>query len=189
MEPEKATHEETSIGLWRVAGIFLRIGNLTFGGGDPTMAALQRELVDKRRWLTTEKYALSYSLARITPGTNVLAFSAGSAWYLRGWPGAVACVVASTVPCSLIAVWLTQTFATAGNRWALGATAAILAAVVGMVGAGAWLLVRPQWRAGNRWRTAAILALSVVLTFGLKASPIVVLAAAALLGAVWQEGA
>src|SRR5579872_3489231 len=60
--------------LW----IFLRVGNLTFGGGDPTMAALQSELVHTRGWLTAEQYALIYGLARITPGTNLLAFSAAS---------------------------------------------------------------------------------------------------------------
>ncbi len=60
--------------LRKLTGIFLRIGNTTFGGGLPTIAALQRELVEQRAWLSQEDYALAFSLARVTPGTNVIAF-------------------------------------------------------------------------------------------------------------------
>ena len=68
--------------LRRLFLIYARVSNLTFGGGDPTMAALQSELVASRGWLSPDKYALVYGLARITPGTNILAFCAGTAWYL-----------------------------------------------------------------------------------------------------------
>jgi hypothetical protein len=64
------------VSLKQLTWIFLRVGSLTFGGGDPTMAALQSELVVTRGWLTGEQYALIYGLARITPGTNLVAFSA-----------------------------------------------------------------------------------------------------------------
>ena len=76
--------------LARLAGVFLRIGNTTFGGGDPTMAALQRELVDRQAWLTAEDFALAYSLARITPGTNVVAFCVAVGARISGIGGAIA---------------------------------------------------------------------------------------------------
>jgi len=53
-----------------------------------------------------EKYGLAYGLARVTPGTNVLAFSAAVAWFLRGWPGALAAVVAGTIPSTILVAWL-----------------------------------------------------------------------------------
>ena len=71
--------------LRRLTSIFFRVGNLTFGGGDPTMAALQSELVATRRWLDEEQYGLIYGLARITPGTNLLAFCAAAGWLIAGW--------------------------------------------------------------------------------------------------------
>src|SRR5678815_5612358 len=67
----------TPFSLRRFALLLLRVANLTFGGGDPTMAALHRELVVKRGWLPPDRYGLIYSLARATPGTNLLAFCAG----------------------------------------------------------------------------------------------------------------
>ena len=67
----------TSFSLRRFALLCLRVANLTFGGGEPSMSVFFRELVVSRDWLTRERYALIYSLARATPGTNILAFCAG----------------------------------------------------------------------------------------------------------------
>lgn len=64
--------------LGPLTALSLRIGNLTFGGGDPAMAALQRELVERRQWLTQEDFTLIWSLSRVTPGTNVVACFAGA---------------------------------------------------------------------------------------------------------------
>src|SRR5581483_6974984 len=64
--------------LARLTAVFFRIGNTTFGGGDPTMAALRRELVERKEWLTDEDYATAFALARVTPGTNVVAFCAAA---------------------------------------------------------------------------------------------------------------
>src|ERR1019366_6259770 len=90
-----------------MTGVFARVGTLTFGGGDPTVAALYSELVTTRRWLAPEAYGLVYALARITPGTNAMAFCAGVAWELAGWGGGVLAVLAAAVPSALCVVLLT----------------------------------------------------------------------------------
>ncbi len=82
--------------LRKLTGVFLRVGNTTFGGGLPTMAALQRELVEENKWLSMEDYALAFSLARVTPGTNVIAFCAATGARIMGWRGALAATLAET---------------------------------------------------------------------------------------------
>src|SRR5437588_12541559 len=94
--------------LRKLAGVFLRVGNTTFGGGLPTMAALQRELVEDNHWLSIEDYALAFSLARVTPGTNVIAFCAASGARILGWRGALAATVAETGPSAVLAILMTQ---------------------------------------------------------------------------------
>ena len=84
--------------LRKLTGVFLRVGNTTFGGGLPTMAALQRELVEDNHWLSLEDYALAFSLARVTPGTNVIAFCAAAGARIMGWRGALAATLAETGP-------------------------------------------------------------------------------------------
>ncbi len=75
--------------LSEITRLFTRVGITVFGGGDPTIAILQREFY-RRDWLSPEKFAIAFGLARLTPGTNVLAFCAAAGWYILGLTGALA---------------------------------------------------------------------------------------------------
>jgi chromate transporter len=78
-----------------IGDVFLRYGNLTLGGGSATIAVLKRQLMDRRRWIDADRFTLCFALARLTPGTNLLAFCAGIGWLLRGLSGALAALLAS----------------------------------------------------------------------------------------------
>ena len=151
------------------------------------MAVLHSELVASRGWLSPEKYGLVYGLARITPGTNLLAFCAGAAWEILGWLAAVAGVAAVTLPSALAVVLLTVGYETLrSNGAAMAAIAGTLAAAVGMMLAGAFQLTRPHL-ALRRWPRAAVFtggSLALVLA-GL--TPIQVIALAAAAGALWRD--
>ncbi|HLN04471.1 MAG TPA: chromate transporter [Bryobacteraceae bacterium] len=173
--------------LKRLTWIFLRIGNLTFGGGDPSMAALQSELVHSRGWLNAEQYALIYGLARITPGTNLLAFSAASGWMILGWAGALSAVLSMTVPPAIIVVLLTGGYeAWNSNALAMAAIGGTLAAATGMMATSAWQLLAPQIGRGRRLRTLVIFLAALVASLRFSMSPIAVLGVAALVGLVWR---
>ena len=175
------------VSLKRLTWIFVRVGNLTFGGGDPTMAALQSELVATRRWLSAEQYALIYGLARITPGTNLVAFSAAAAWQILGWLAAILAVVAMTVPPSVAVVLLTSGYqAFHSNPLAMAAIGGTLAAASGMMATAAWQLLRPEVRAGRRLRAAVLFLASLGASLGFSMSPIAVLGLAAVVGMVWR---
>ena len=180
-----------SFSLGRLTGGVGRVGNLTFGGGDPTMAALYSELVTTRGWLAPETYGLVYALARITPGTNVLAFCAGAAWELAGWPGALLAVLAAAVPSAVCVVLLTLGYeAWKQNAVAMAAIAGTLAAAVGLMATSAWQLLAPSlatrdWRSIVRALALAGAAVWLPLRFG--TSPVAVLGLAAVAGYVWQE--
>jgi chromate transporter len=176
-----------SLSLRRLSLICLRVSNLTFGGGDPTMAALQSELVTRHGWLAPEKYVLVYALARITPGTNILAFCAGAAWELKGWPGAILAVVGATVPAAIAVVLLTAGYESLQhNARALAAIAGTLAAAVGMMALSAWQLLRPHMRRRRALRALLLAATSALLSYGFRVSPIIVLGLAALAGFFWR---
>lgn len=177
----------SSVSLKRLTLIFMRVGNLTFGGGDPTMAALQSELVATRHWLNEEQYALIYGLARITPGTNLLAFSAGVAWQIGGWLAAFASVLAMTLPSAAIVVLLTRGYqAWNSNALAMAAIGGSLAAAIGMMMTSAWQLLVPHTRRGRRWRGAVIFLAAIVASLRFSMPPIEVLGLAALVGLVWR---
>jgi chromate transporter len=175
--------------LRSLAMLFLRVGNLTFGGGDAITALLQRELVHRRGWLNLDQYGLAQSLARVTPGTGILAFCAATAWMLRRWAGAVAAVAAVSVPSSVLAVLLTWSFTSlSGSALALATLAAVLAAAVGTMWAAAWLLIWPHLRRATCLRVAVLVTGGFVALAIWAISPIQVLAAAALIGFFWTSG-
>jgi chromate transporter len=174
--------------LRELAALFARIPNLTFGGGDPTMAALQRELVARRGWLAPEQYGLAFGLARLTPGTNLLAFCAAAAWLLRGALGAVLAVLAASAPAAIVVVALSYGYqALKGNALAMSVIAGLLASAVGMMATAAWRLVRPHVRRGEGLRALVLAGGSVALLRGVAMPPVAVLALAAVAGFFWRR--
>ena len=173
--------------LRSLTALFFRIGNTTFGGGDAITATLQRELVTRRGWLSFDRYALAQTLAKVTPGTGILAFSAATAWMLAGSVGALAAVLAVSVPSSIIVVLLTWGFTVmSANPVALSTLAAVLASAVGMMWAAAWLLAKPQMGRKTWLRTTVIFLGSVVASAHWSISPIQVIVAAGVVGAFWM---
>ena len=177
----------TQFSLKNFSWICLKVGNLTFGGGDPAMAVLQRELVSRRGCLDAGQYGMAYSLARVTPGTNILAFCAASAWMLRGTPGAVVAVLAVSLPSAALAVWLTYAYETwRSQALVTAAIGGMVAAATGMMAAGATLLLR-QIAPRSGWMRAAVIAGASALLAGWgRVAPLQILAAAAVAGFLWE---
>jgi chromate transporter len=171
--------------LIETARLFLRIGTTAFGGGEPTIAVLQRELY-RRGWLNPDQFAIAFGLARLTPGTNLLAFCAAAGWYLMGAVGAVIAVLGLTIPSSVLVIWLIR-------AWELGVShpaaqaifGAMVAAAVGtMIGAAA-LLVRGQC-SKRTWLPPVLIASGSFVLFRVVGfSPLEVIAIAAVTGFFW----
>jgi chromate transporter len=169
--------------LAALTGVYLKIGNTTFGGGDPTMAMLQRELIG-RSWITREDFSLAYSLARITPGTNVLAFCAATGARVLGIAGAFAAVLAVTLPSAILAVLLTRGFEIwRGHPLATAAIGGTVAAVSGMMFASVWILVKPYLG----WRALFFTGGAFVAAWRFHVTPVPVILIAALTGYLWAE--
>lgn len=47
---------------------FAKIGVMTFGGGMAMLPMLQREIIEKRKWATTEEMTDYYAIGQCTPG-------------------------------------------------------------------------------------------------------------------------
>lgn len=134
----------------------------------------------RRAKLGENEFELAYAVARIAPGTNVLAFCAAMGWRLRGWYGALIAVGALSIPAAIISTFLTLTF----QRWPRPFAGA-MAAVVGVILAGGYSLLQPYVRRNSWWRTTAIFVIAVVLSQFL--SPLLVLIIAGIIGLFWPE--
>lgn len=174
--------------LSELTGVFFRIGNFTFGGGAATTAALQREMVERRHWYNTLQFGLCYALARVTPGTNLFAFSTASGWLLRGWWGALAALLVVSIPSCVLVCLVTAGFDSwSRNRSFQCAIAGALAASVGALLASFWLIVRPYLDRRYLVQTIVILLGSIALSFFAHWSPVAVLLLAGIAGFFWKE--
>ena len=171
--------------LAALAGVFARYANTTFGGGSATIAVLKHQIVDKRAWIDRDEFDLSYALSRLTPGTNLLAFCTAAGWTTRRWLGALVALLASSLPCSLLAVLVTVFYGELHDSvYFQAALSGALAAAVAIVVATAWVFAEPHVKAAP-WKAAAVVPAAVALSLGAGLSPVQVLLAAAAVGLAW----
>ncbi len=151
------------------------------------MTVLGRELAERKQWITQEDYELAFALARVTPGTSIIAFCAAAGWLILGLSGALAAVFVLTVPSAVLAVLLLQGIdSSAGHPLLLSAIGATVAAVAGMMWAIVWIIIRPYSKGFEPILRSAIIAGGAFLaSWKFNITPVPVLAAATLASLLW----
>lgn len=76
---------------------FFKVGAFTIGGGYAMIPLMQRELVDKHRWLSEEEFLDHVSLSQTMPGVFAVNMASMFGYRLRGVRGAAAAVVGNVV--------------------------------------------------------------------------------------------
>lgn len=171
--------------LSSIADVFIRYANFTLGGGSATVAVMHRELLDKRRWVCPDNFTLCFALARLTPGTNLLAFCTGIGWLLRRLPGAAVALLAGSIPCTVIVILATALFSHwQENPWAQAAIHGAIAAAVAITVKTCWTIAHPHWKGRSRPRVALVAAAAFAAYVVLGVPAVTVLLLAAVVGAL-----
>jgi chromate transporter len=79
---------------------FAVISTTAFGGAGIPM--MRREFVTRRGWLTEREFLDTYAIAQVSPGAIPVSLAVLIGRRLGGAPGALACLVAETVPGFLV---------------------------------------------------------------------------------------
>lgn len=90
------------VSLLALAASFFGLGATIFGGMYAGTSRLEREIVQRREWLTTRDISVAMIVATFVPAPRFLALGAVIGFRLRGWPGAVVASVALVAPASLL---------------------------------------------------------------------------------------
>ena len=169
--------------LFGLADVFVRYGNITLGGGSATIAVLRRELLERRRWISADDFTVSFALARLTPGTNLLAFCTSVGWLTRGFPGAVIALLAGSIPCAATVIAATALFSIWQHAvWIQAAIHGAVAAAVAVTVKSCWTIAHPYVRVGSRLKVGLIAGAAFLLDVAAGLPPIEVLLLAALVG-------
>lgn len=162
------------VSLVTIAGQWLRLGCIGFGGPPTHIALLRRMCVQERAWIDTKEFEDAIATTNLLPGPASTQLAIYCAWRLRGAAGAVLGGLCFIVPGLVLILTLSSVFlASHPPGWVLGAAAGAGAAVPAVALNAASGLVPASWkRIGTgrarqaRWVLYAVLGAAAAATVG-----------------------
>lgn len=182
LKPRAATHGPRSL-----ADLFWSFSLLALQGFGGVLAVVQRELVEKKQWLTADEFVEDWAVAQILPGPNVVNLSLIIGGRHFGVRGALVALAGMLTFPMLVVVTLAALFAgVADHQAAQGALRGLSAVAAGLIAA-TGLKLLPALRRNAMGRPAcAVIALAAFLAVGLLRLPLIwVLLGLGLPACVW----
>lgn len=166
--------------LWDLFFTFCRIGGFTFGGGYAMLPMLQKEVVEKKHWVTEDELLDYFAIGQCTPGVIAVNTATFIGYKNRGVLGAIFATTGLVCPSFfiilLIASFLKNLSHIAIVQHALGGIRVVVCA----------LLLLAILRVGKKTAVDKLCVFLMILTFCLsvilKVSPVVIILGAAILG-------
>ncbi len=122
---------------------FLRLGTLGFGGPIALAAAMQRDLVEGRHWITPAEYKEGLAFSQLAPGPLAAQLAMYLGWVRAGVGGATLVGLAFVGPSFVMVLVLAALYLRySGLAWMQGAFYGVAAAVIAIVAHGGWKLAR-----------------------------------------------
>jgi chromate transporter len=126
-----------------ITGYFLRLGTWGFGGPIALAGYMQRDLVERRRWISKQDYVEGLALAQLAPGPLAAQLSIYLGWVRGGVLGATLVGLAFVLPSFLMVLGLSALYvAFGGLPWMRSAFYGIGAAVIAIIARSVFKLVK-----------------------------------------------
>ncbi len=166
--------------------VFLKIGTFAFGGVYSMLTFYERELVDKKKWLTPEEFAESVVMGQLTPGAPIVNTGLFIGYMLKKLRGALATVAGQVLPSFILVLVLSYLYVRYKEIALLKAMLkGVGAAVVGLIASVVYNMGKKLLKEykGIVIAAAAFLCLAV-----LKLNPICLIVAAGIAGLLIFRG-
>lgn len=152
-----------------VFGFFLKIGCVLYGSGYVLLAFLQRDLVERNQWLTSQQLLDAVAIGQITPGP-VLTTATFVGYLLAGNAGAIAGTIGIFLPAFLLVgivnPWVSKLRQSA---WASGFLDGVNAGSLGLM---AGVTITLGRAAIVDWITVIMAILSAIAVFRFQINPV-----------------
>ncbi len=166
MTAQQEASETVPCSLREFLGYFLYLGTCGFGGPIALAGYMQKDLVEKRRWITKQDYIDGLALAQLAPGPLAAQLAMYLGYVRAGVFGATMVSLAFILPSFLMVLaisWLYVRFG--GLVWMQAVFYGIGAAVIGIIVRSAYKLVKlTLGKDVILWVIFAILALVTAIT-------------------------
>jgi len=149
--------------LRELAGLFLKLGTIAFGGPAAHIAMMEDEVVRRRRWLTHDEFLDLLGATNLIPGPNSTEMAIHIGHRRAGWKGLLVAGASFIVP----AVLIVTTFAWAYVRY--GSIPEVKGVLYGVKPVIIAIIVQALWslgRAAIKTRLLAVIGITgIILTF------------------------
>jgi chromate transporter len=109
-EQPLTTPKSAQATVWQIFTTFLRIGTFTIGGGYAMIPLIERDVVDKRRWIDREEFVELLALAQAAPGVIAMNIAVFVGYKTLGRKGLYAAMLGSILPSFLIILAIATVF-------------------------------------------------------------------------------
>ncbi len=92
--------------LWEVAGLFLKLGIIGFGGPAAHIALMRQEVVHRRGWVTDAQFLDLLGATNLIPGPNSTEMAIHLGYRRAGWPGLLVAGITFIAPAALLVTFL-----------------------------------------------------------------------------------
>ena len=170
--------------LFKLYGLFFKIGIMTFGGGYSMLPILERELVQQRGYVTMEEIMDYFAVGQCTPGIIAVNTATFIGFKRKGVLGGIFATLGVVTPSVLIITLLASVLKLiAGNEIAISAFRGISVAVCALIVQAILRLIK----SGIKDVFTLIIALvAFACTFFFEISPIIIILASALIGVTYK---
>ncbi len=149
--------------LSQLLGYFLRLGTLGFGGPIALAGYMQRDLVERRRWISKQDYVEGLALAQLAPGPLAAQLAIYLGWVRSGVLGATLVSFAFVLPSFVMVLALSVLYVRFGGLpWMQGLFYGIGAAVIAIIARSALKLVRMTL--GRNWLLWGLFGVNALVT-------------------------
>jgi chromate transporter len=141
--PGETAAEPVPYSLRELTLYFLRLGTFGFGGPIALAGYMQRDLVERKRWISKEDYLEGLALAQLAPGPLAAQLAIYLGWVRGRVLGATLIGAAFILPSFLMVLAISAVYVRFGGlAWMQGVFYGIGSAVIAIVGRSAWKLTK-----------------------------------------------
>jgi chromate transporter len=162
----EAQTKPIQVPLARFCGYFFWLGTTGFGGPIALAGYMQRDLVERRRWVSKEDYMEGLALAQLAPGPLAAQLAIYLGYLRAGTLGASLVGLAFVGPSFLMVLVISAAYVRYGGLpWMQPAFYGIGATVVAIIARSAWKLAKMVLgKDPVKWIVFAVLALSTAIS-------------------------
>jgi chromate transporter len=161
--------------LWQIAGLFVVLSLLAFGGGTSVLPDMQRAAVDVHHWATASEFLDMFAISRAVPPGSLIVVLVGQK--AAGIAGGLVALVAMFGPSSLLMYVVTRVWHRAGSAgWRELVERALAPVAVGLTIASGIALARTT---EHDWPSYAVTTATTLLLALTELHPLIVLAGGA----------